>query len=403
MITQKKRLRSIYEPLTVTCQVLPSDSGAPLNQVYHSATGEYIPSREGVTGLASILSPIVSAYTKDNTWQNRRINSILGTVSWKVNGQPIENVWSATDYNINMSSTDRRGELTIRKNVAPDTQTVIGFEATFTDPRTGDNYTVRAKDIVLSTTTAAPDEFSVGVSKDVVYYDMFLDRLVERDYCVANNITPDMSEADALKVGTPYRQRFAFTFYKGKGKTTPTASEVKVYKLVDGNYVQLTTDMDEVLALTRDYIDLDCRLVALNERYRVEYTPAEGNRCYDDFSIVRTTSAFDVMYINTADIDTNETTRKIDVRITTKGKTSRTLPHPEAQLTLQWMTDSVNATEVRHNQGSHGIIDISRAQPGDTQATNWLDIYLDINYRGQAAIMTLDQARATDNGSTLIG
>lgn len=384
METSKKRIRRVFNPLTLTCSIEPLATGAQVAQVYFADTDEYVPDREGILGLATVLIPTVNTYCKDADWQGGISNARLGRFDWYVNGKPITDVWPEGYYSIDNTPTSSRGTLTIRHNIQTDTQASLSFEAQITDPRTNITYTVVSDALVLYTSSAVESEKSITVSRDLVEYDTFLDFLLERNWCIDNGITPDMSEAEAMSNGTPFIQRISYTCYAGK--EVITAENVTLQQFNGKEFV----DAFENIALIHDRasqtVTFDVRLLPDNTRFRLLYEPDDRNVRYADFSVVRKYSPFDVDYINVGNVADTETVRLIDAVVTTKGTTSRILPHPEAQMVMQWLSDSSTKSKTPHNQGEHGRIDIIKAGMGTQKADGWLDVYMDITYRHWAVI-----------------
>lgn len=400
METSKKRIRRVFNPLTLTCSIEPLATGAQVAQVYFADNAEYIPNREGILGLATILTPTVTTFCKDDDWQGGQSNARLGRFDWLVNGKPIADVWPEGSFSIDTTPTASRGTLTIRHNIPADTQVSLTFEAQITDPRTNVTYSVVSNAIVLYTSTAVESEKSITVSRDLVEYDTFLDFLLERNWCIVNGITPDMSEADAMSQGTPHIQQVSYTCYAGKNSIP--ATNVTLQQFNGEEFV----DASENIALIHDRasqtVTFDVRLLPDNTRFRLLYEPDDRNVRYADFSVVRRYSAFDVSYVNIGNVADSETVRLIDAVVTTKGTTSRILPHPEAQMVMQWLSDSSTKSKTPHNQGEHGRIDIIKAGMGTQKADGWLDVYMDISHRQWAVITSEKGEIIVDNNNRYI-
>lgn len=386
METSKKRIRRVFNPLTLTCSIEPLATGAQVAQTFFAARNEFVPNREGLLGLATVLTPTVNTFCKDSDWRGGLSNKSLGKVQWRVNGLPIEDVWGEGFYSVDMSATDRRGTLTIKKNLVADTQAVLVFEAQLTDPRTNVTYSVVSNEIVLSCTTASESEKSITVSRDLIEYNPFLDYLLERDWCLANSVTPKMTQQEAMSEGSPYLQQVTYACYYGNDKVQ--SKNVKLQQLVDDKYVDATENIALIHDRDTQTIIFDCRLLHDNTRFRLVYTPDAVTVRYAHFSIVRNYCAFDVDYVNTGGVADNENIRLMDAIVTTKDTTSRKLPFPEAQMVMQWMTDSSTKRGVLHNQGEHGRIDLSKAEMGSTKADGFIDVYMNITYRHWAVLTT---------------
>lgn len=402
MYTRKTRLKTSYEPLMVSCSVTVDANCSPLGQTYNEVTGEYNPDRAGETGLPTIIVPVVYASSNDATWTNREVNSLLEDMHWLVNGQDITEVWNKEDYAVadGKDGTYKRGTLIVTKNIKSGTQCELHLEAAFNDSRTKDNYRVMSDRIMLSTTSLSQDEYAISVSRRLVKYDMFKDRLLERDYCVANGLEPDMDADDALRVGTPYKQTIAFTCYRGAGKITPDRGQVKLLLATGGGKFASAEDNDCVEEWDdTGRVTIDCRLLGENTVFRLQYV-SPNNVCYADFQIRKTISAFNVEMCNTSSIEDGDTEKRMYAIVTVVGNENRKLPHPEAQLVMKWMTDCGDKTAVEHNEGSLGVINLKTA--GVSVTDDELEVYLKIDYRSQASIVALADAIATSDGKTLL-
>ena len=114
LIESQNQAKRHYAPLEVSVSLACITPGAPLLQVY--GDDGCSPDRSVVY---SVVAPVITAYAKDGSWDNRRSNLALVNMKWLSNA---EGTWKdiATmeswrgKYEIDTSSTTSRGNITIK-------------------------------------------------------------------------------------------------------------------------------------------------------------------------------------------------------------------------------------------------------------------------------------------------
>lgn len=422
MKTNRVRLRTVYEPLTTSCHIYAAGkNGSALTQTYDVTEQEFVPNR-ALSPL--VLTPVITANANDGSWNNigydrsgnpqsswtdgsgvvHKVNGncFLSDVKWYVDDVEIGNVWASADYSIDNSSStlkvstastantlrsDTYGTLTIRKNCDAGTKYRIRFEGKIVDSRLGLNIGVVSNELIMQTIARTGDEFSVSMDKGDIEYSIFQDRLLEYDYETAKDIEHLNTLEEALEIGTPYLQKMPYSVYLGN-KMYDGGITHQLYKRdgVNGfSLVDLESEDCEILEVTDEYIKIDMRLVHGTEVYRlVIKTTDELHEASVSFNATRYTESYEVQTINESNITDSET-RQDKVIVYASG---RKLPYPECQFHITWMTDSYNAKGVVHNVGENGVIDMKKANVATLEQNAWLDVYVDIEQRGQAATYT---------------
>ena len=163
--SQRTHTRVKFEPLTTSCELVCLTPLSPAAQTINSLSTpvEYEPDR---SATPTVIYPEVRASDPDNVFQHGAVNQYLsistGDMQWTVDGEPIEDVWTVgTDYEIDVTATDTRGSLRVKKNLPASSKAVLRFTGKFLDWRTGIVYNVESSnEIALSCTDKGDDAFN---------------------------------------------------------------------------------------------------------------------------------------------------------------------------------------------------------------------------------------------------
>jgi len=263
LIESQNQAKRYYEPLDVSMSLACITPGAPLLQVY--GTDGCAPDRSVVY---SVVAPVIQAYAKDGSWDNRTSNIALVDMVWMSNAdgswKDISTMasWKGK-YEIDTSSTTSRGNLTIKKNLGVNAKEQIRLSAYLYDYRTKTRLPVESDFITLSCIAKGEDTWGVGFTdaKNIVY-NPFLDKLDLYDYKVANGLISDSTEArNACLDGNQYERTVPIDVYLGKSKKTSGYS-LAVYRTDSGKEVALSVSQNgEMRSLTPISLTLDLRLV----------------------------------------------------------------------------------------------------------------------------------------------
>lgn len=402
--SQRKRIRREYEPLTVMAGLVCVTPLSPTTQVWNSHIGEHEPDR---TITPAIIHPDVTANAKDGSWKKPRANADLADMVWKVNGVAIDTLadWRE-QYSINTVG-DSRGDITIYKNLAPGSYVELTFEAKLADARLGVNIPISCGPIVISTTDASEDSYSMDIGEDqILRYDPFKDKLHLYEYKVAHGLTVASSAARAAAIDdNSYERNVPVRLYKGSEKVDASDYSVKLFQItgvVSGvaQLTELTTDTDEVISISSDAIAIDLRMIVKRDYLVRAYMDGE---CVAEkqFSVNRLYPKFSVRPTNGTSISPNDTERYDVAMVDCDGNV---VECPESIIKILWKTDSQSLTNVAHGEGGSVVIQLSKTGIGNTYLDDWLDVYCDGEQK-PAYSVAIDEAgnELTDeNGTTYI-
>jgi hypothetical protein len=82
----------------------------------------------------------------------------------------------------------------------------------------------------------------------------------------------------------------------------------------------------------------------------------------------------------------------------------RVLKNPAYCVAIQWKVKSYSIDEVAFNEGETTCFELSKTGIGDTEETNWLDVYVEYGLKEEYSVAT-DESGDTlvdENGNVLI-
>ena len=263
LIESQNQAKRHYAPLEVSVSLACITPGAPMLQVY--GDDGYAPDRSLVY---SVVAPVITAYAKDGSWDNRRSNLALVNMKWLSNA---EGTWKDITtmeswkgkYEIDTSSTTSRGNLTIKKNLGVNNKEQIRLSASIYDYRTGTNIDQMTDFVTLSCIAKGTDTWGIGFgdARNIVY-NPFLDKLDLYDYKVANSLMAASTDArNACFDGNQYERTIPVDVYLGKNRKS-SGYTLAVYRMDNGREVALSASPNsELKALTLTSLTLDLRVV----------------------------------------------------------------------------------------------------------------------------------------------
>ena len=272
--SQRTHTRVKFEPLTTHCQLVCLTPMSPCTQSITTLNGS--PAYEPNRALTpTIILPEVRANDPDNIFHHGAANAYLslGTMQWYVNEVPIEDVWTVnTDYEIDVTETDVRGALKVKKNLAASDKAVLHFKAKFLDWRTGIAYEVDSDDIALTCTDKGADVYSCSVDKPCIEYDPLFDDLLLYDYKVARGITVQGSRSDYV-TGKCYEQSVAVILSLGTNQITTLPNDITMKVVRLGQSTALVPNSEaspELLLATFPTVKFDMRVIDKGQ-YEVQF------------------------------------------------------------------------------------------------------------------------------------
>ncbi len=390
MISQRKRIRIDYAPLTVSVSLVCTTPASPTTQVLNGDNSQYEPDRDLTP---TIILPEVVANAADGSWPNPSANSALADMKWYANGVDITTLseW-AGKYSIDQDSGSTRGAISISRNISPGRQIQLHFEAVVADNRLGVNIPIVSDPIILSTTEKAADGYSMSIDDSpIIQYDPVKDKLALYEYKVAHGLTGASTSAqDAATDKCAYRHVIPFSVFNGKTKMT-SGYTIKLYRVNSvTSLTELSAGTDEVEALSDTSITLDLRLVA-KESYAIKAFVGSKEVAMVQFGVSRISQSFSISTANGTDIHPLDTERYDEVMVSCDGNI---VECPGSILKIVWYTDTKAKKEVQHNEGDTTLFQLEKTGLGDSYSDSYLEVYCDAEYKPEYKI-------ATDNGDIL--
>lgn len=199
-----RRIDFDYKPLRFLVSLY--STGIPTKQVYNRVEDLYTPSYSDGTPLT--LRPEVRVQDPDRIIMEKIVNKSLANIKYYINvdGTRKQIVSDGTKYLIFANEDDTNGTLQIKSNVVPlGKSAAIEFEAQYTDPRTNQVCSIRARISLVCDVEALNESMSLDCSSqkyDPLQYDSAInnqpDKLtIKATHRCGTDITP--YDADKLK------------------------------------------------------------------------------------------------------------------------------------------------------------------------------------------------------------
>lgn len=393
MITSQQRIRVDYAPLNIAVSLACKTPNSNTTQVYNSLTNEYDPDR---SLSPTVVMPCIEVNAKDGTWDGQTPNENLANCKWFIDGVDITTIPAWQGFYEIVDSGTMKGAITISKNLEQGKSVALSFSADFVDPRTATNYKVISESISLSTTTKAEDKWHIDLrDSPIQMYNPIIDRLADWEYRNANGMTKEVATRAEAIDRNAYERLFQFSVFCGTKQKT--SGYVMTYWRIEAGATMtpLTTDSDEVIAMTHNTIKLDLRMIESGEYLAIaaeeiagETNPAKKYRflAQRQFSVQRVLpdDDIDLNSVNATSLSENDTVRH-DLAHMRIG--DQILRNPERVFKLQWKTNSIGATGVIHNEGVRGLMRMKDARRGVGQDA-WLDVIIDAEPKSRHFIAT---------------
>lgn len=377
MISNNKRIRIDYAPLNVAVSMEVATPNSPTMQVYNAIEDEYEQDRELTP---TKLWPRVNADASDGSWTNRYANTILTNMTWYVDGVLISlhPDWTGTTsdgralYEMDETVTAYRGSLEVRKNIPPETEYALHFEAVVSDPRLGTNIPIVSDKVILSTDDKSEDGYSISIGDDqIIRYNPFNDRLHLYEYKVAHGLVTASGEAEAATDENAYIRTVTVAVYKGYTEMT-SGYTLRLYRMnANGTTEELAAGSDEVVSISATAIVLDLRMVTKSD-YIIR--AAVNNAVRPDpevqFSVNRVCPSYLCRPTNGTSIGPDDVMRFDKAMVDSDGKV---VECPASIISILWKTETVGGT-VQHNEGGTTLFSIAKTGIGKNYDDDWMDI-----------------------------
>lgn len=352
----KNRIRRDYQPLSVAAGIaVVSESDSPLTQVYDELLNVYQPNRE-LTPL--VLMPTVVLTASDGSLKSPLTNANIAadTMKWKLGGKDITTVdgWKEK-VKVDTSNSEKRGQLTIARNVKPSEVCSLLFECDVPDSRTGKNVHITTEAVMLTTTDKSEDDWEVSVNgARNVLYNPIDDMLSEMEYEVAHDIASYSEEEleEARKSAGSYVQEWNVEVRKGKTVADKKLYTINYYVHENSKKVLLTEDnlsLYPVSSISQGALTVDLRLVK-NVTFTIEVVSLTGKQVASiTLGAARRYENVTWDYLNQTDAMATEDMR--DDMILARGANG-TLKYPERTHNIMWFITDANGVNHELNMGA---------------------------------------------------
>lgn len=393
MELSRKRIRRDFAPLNVAVAIACDTAYSPLMQVYNGSNGEFEPNR---MLSPTIIRPIITAYASDGSWPTQQANSYLAEMVWYVNGTDITKIsaWSGFYQIDTVGST--RGTISILKNIMPNSEVSLHFEAKLVDSRLGVTLPIKTDAIVLSTVDKAEDTYgmTIGESKNI-RYNPLQDLLDLHDYKVAHGIS---SSSSGAYDGNEYLRTIPVEMFEGEKKLT-SGYTVKLYRVNNVNSITEVTSSDyEVVSVSPTSIVIDLRLIEKAD-YMIKGFVGGIEMAKCQFAIKRMRPSFKCSPTNESSILPAQVERYDQLQVESDG---RNIPYPGRALKIVWFTDSAIKTGVQHNEGGTTLFSLRKTGIGNDYTNDWVDVYVEASHKDAHCVATDGTDILTDESGNIL-
>ena len=411
--SQRTHTRVKFEPLTTSCQLVCITPQSPTTQSINvlSGTPQYEPNR---SLTPTVIFPDVRAVDPDNIFHHGPANVYLSldTIQWFVDDTPIADVLTVnTDYEIDITETDTRGSLKVKKNLAASAKAVLRFKGKFLDWRTGVIYSVESDDIALTCTDKGDDSLSCSVDKPNIEYDPLFDDLLLYDYKVARGITVQGTRSNYV-TGKCYEQNVNVILVNGTSQlnSLPTGMTMRVVRLGQSTaLVPLSENSPELMAATFPTIKFDMRMIDKGE-YEVQFVK-EGAVVAKATIGLHTSTTMPTFGkpLRNADISPSQ---KAYVNSVILNLEDRLVEYPECYYLIEWFTQAKYndngtwryAAEKTWQRGEHLLAAIEGLDIGLTVNDSFFDLWFNVDAHPAKELLTDENGVVLSyNGEPLIG
>lgn len=395
----RQRLRKVFAPLTAAVSMRVLTSGSPLTQVYTADAKTYEPNRELTP---TVIVPEVTLSTTDQSLESPYGNSMLAGMTWFANGVDISKVTEFNGKYTILTAGATRGGIQISLNVPSEKQYALHFEGVIADPRTGNNIPIKSDTVILSTSEKAESTFSLSSLEDpILRYMAVKDKLLLYEHKVSHGlIGGSAAELAAAKADeNSYLRRVPLALYEGSQLRTDYT--VKLYRIAaDKSETEIkVSDQSEVIAIAKDGITLDLRMVAKSD-YIVKATADGKVVAQYQFSVNRLYPNYTVRNSNGTDIAPTDTTRYDKAMVDCEGSI---VECPGLSIYLMWKTTSMAGKTVAHNEGEATLYSLESTGIGNTYENDQIDQFIETEYKDIYKIAVNEDGKfLTSDGKILI-
>lgn len=354
MIKKSVRLRTDYEPLTVTASISVGGSLDSLRQLYNADTGEYEPSR---ALEALVLKLNVSAAAADGTASLGLDAVAIDSAKWYVNGTEFtvlkngDTSWNSSFVNTSADAGDLRCSLNILRDTLIGEIFNVYFEGKIYDSRTNANVKFETQPVTLVTAVKGHDAYSLAFG-GVTSYSPWHDYKLGNEYAAAVG-KPQPFGNDEANNSPSYMQEFPISL--AKGSTAVSTEEYSVSVLKDDEAL-VDTDFD-VVSVSNTSLVLDMRLIE-KASYTVIASVADVEVARKTLSVVRTYTAYDIEPVRKVSISPKDTHHINEALVTTAD---RVMKIPEPYLRILWETSVDGDNTKTWNEGSRLKVGLAEA------------------------------------------
>lgn len=383
------KIRKDFKPLITSCALVTLTPNSPCTQVYDSNIGECVPSR---IGTPTVICPDVFVLERENTFRNGRVNDLLSSIDWTVNGVSITSM-SQTEqlkYTINTTpGSPEKGSLTIRRDVLPSERLILRFKGCIADTRLGINVWFQ-DETVLSTHDMSEDMYTISIDgEDLMVYDPFKDKLLEYDYKVSQGIIVANETVRASCVDDQcYLKTIHYDVFRGKTKMDSLVGyQISLYQnySVPANYVALFSAEQDPAFVSLDVasktVTLDFRFLTKGD-FLLKLVKGGKAKAEVQFSMNRKISQIAGEVAFGSDINPGMQYIYNKALVNVDGKK---LAYPSNLCKIVWATEVYDASTgtktVTHNEGEETVISLQKAGVGDTDVDGWMNIYFEITQK----------------------
>lgn len=401
MITSNlTRVRRVYDPLNVSVSLVIATPASPPVQAY--VGGQFNPDRT-LTPLA--LQPAVTATATDGSWSAELTNENIGQVVWFDGETDISTIkeWEGL-YKI-----AEDGTLTVSRNLQPTERIELRYTAVLHDSRTGQNIPVASLPVTLATSEKAEAQHTLTLTGSTAAYDPWSDPLDIYEWDVAHGLRTAIEADRAAAAASPdsYLRRFDTSLVAGTDIVEPANFTVKLYRISsEGKWsTPLTTET------APDIVALDSSGFTVDLRQLDDDAPTYAVQAYNDDRLVghaqvtlsRRRRAYSVSIESRA---TAHYTESVHYNKAVVHALGRVQDNPQRVLDMQWLSDGPAGTHKaqKWQLGPKCEVNLIDAGMGTTDATSYIDVYLDSDYRSKAVVATDENGNALtdENGRKLL-
>lgn len=415
----KIRIRREFAPLNISATLYCySDATSPATQAYDAISNSFVPDR-GLTPC--IIRPNILIGASDMTWTNQNTNHLLSSesIKWYANGVEINTSnasWmsGATPlFSIDRVSEDMRGSLTIYKNLTSSEKFILHMEATFNDPRRGENISFRTDDILLTTFDKGKDLWSLSIEQNNIIYNPFEDELLEYDYKLSHGLIEDaLIDTYASHINDKSYIRDIPIVVRQGGKVPVSPYIIALWEVdssgnligtevTDGNgthVVPLQANDIERITVSNSLIRLDLRMID-SVNYLIQLLDDSNSYVVatKHISVSRTKPVYTVHAKNTTDVAATERRYYEELGVDYNGNVIR---YPQPVVKVRWKTSTPSIPTMYQGAGIASLIDLEKAQMGSSSLNDTLDLGFEHEQAGPHGLVTCNMM--VDGVSTLV-